>query len=276
METYNSLPQLISEISSLTTIERRDEFIISERDETFIEIDDLTVEYSSDCLDVTLYYHDGWIELLLWDSGIFHILIRPDIQICCNVTCCTEESLFMHSTVHDIGNLTVSDVNVIKTVWDFFMVNYQQTIRDFKKSLPTLLEVMKCSVYLYSVGVNSTIPTYEEFNITDSDGSEVKIAFSFGDWEQHYTLELHSYNCNSYLYIEKNHISFCDDVRDDFRIEMFRIDNPRSITTEEDFFQATTVHDLSTLNNDLEFLPLVMKTFDEIEEMVRSCKKDEV
>ena len=57
---------------------------------------------------------------------------------------------------------------------------------------------------------------------------------------------------------------------------MFRIDNPRSITTEEDFFQATTVHDLSTLNNDLEFLPLVMKTFDEIEEMVRSCKKDEV
>ena len=121
METYNPLPQLISEISSLTTIERRDEFIISERDETFIEIDDdLTVEYSSDCLDVTLYYHGGWIELLLWDSGMFHILIRADTQIYCNVTCCTEESLFMHSTVHDIGNLTVSDVNVIKTVWDFF------------------------------------------------------------------------------------------------------------------------------------------------------------
>lgn len=154
--------------------------------------------------------------------------------------------------------------------------DYNRTIREFKIALPICLEIYKCNAYLTKVGVNSELSTYEEFNIINENNEKVRIYWSsiLDKDTDILSIELYSSICDSFILIQNNYIMFSDYSNCELSVVMFEIDNPRILVDDESYFQASTVHDLSTLDDDREFIPLAMKCFDEIKIIINEMNKE--
>lgn len=144
-------------------------------------------------------------------------------------------------------------------------MKYELTM--LKKGMETFEQVIKAYAFLMSVNNINEVDLYNTFNIPES-------AESFGAYVNDDILEI-SYD-QYYLKLSHNLIEFYKNeecgVFDEYdeEILIFSVQNPNDIINEETFFQASTVADLSGIEDGAEWFIVANRCYAEVMDFMES------
>lgn len=149
----------------------------------------------------------------------------------------------------------------------------------FRKAVTIARSMMQCNAYLYEIGAIDSYDTYENFYVKDDIIEDMEYPFRY--MYDEYCNEMMLTNGKNTLIIGIDIISYVHhadvdydeyaDFSDITEIDIiFEISDPRSITTEESVFQTSTITNISSIHNPIDWIKTVIDDYSIIAEIMES------
>lgn len=112
-------------------------------------------------------------------------------------------------------------------------------LKMIKRGMQEFRNIIGAFAYLMDVGAIGDVDLYNEYSVKDDAGNPQDFSVTIED------KQITLYFADAGIFVEKDSLAFVLNDDEDREYVIFDVKNPNDITNEESFFQASTIYDLT-------------------------------